>query len=156
MSASKLREFLESVAGEQELEFIIPHPLLPPRYHRLSEQRNMVVFLGLDFTIHIRWEGARRNEWHSITPKAFARLMREVMKRMTQYRRDLGVFARFVEAVGEHPDSDPRLDSPFYWRKIPQAQLAGKAEDHAVLLMAEINRAAETQEAQETQTKGEE
>ena len=113
MPASKLRKLLDDVAGFEELCLTIPHPLLPPRFHDLCENRNMILVLDDSMTIRVTWEGSRFEDYHPLNPAAAGRLLAEVQSNMTKYRRDLQVFERFIRQWGEKPFDVPRfLDPP--------------------------------------------
>lgn len=127
--AKSLREALEDLAGEEELEFIIPHPVLPPRFQDICEDRNMILTLDMDFTIHVRWEGARRNEWLSLTPGGTRRLVREVLRNLTKYRRDLQTYGQFLDRVAEQPFDDPRSDDSSSRREPPIPELIEEEEE---------------------------
>ena len=120
---------------------IIPHPFLPPRYQKLSQERNMILLLDRDMTLHIRWEGSKLHEHLPLTPRAARGLIRECLGRMTKYRRDLQVFSKFIEENAEQPFDDPRALDPirFKERELPPAQpLEEETEDTATELVAEI------------------
>lgn len=112
MAPRKMKDFLDSTAGDEEIEFIIPHTFLPPRYVKEGERRNLIVMLDRDLTVHLRWENSRLGNWANITPGEFRRLMRECLNKESKYRADLKVFADFVGERAEAPFEDPIYDEP--------------------------------------------
>ena len=106
-----LEEALYEVTGLKEIEFNIPHIFLPPRYRKICENRNMVLVVDEELVIHVRWEGALHDEYLPLTPKAACHLIKECTVRMTNYRRDLGVFSRFVKNEGEAFSGNSRDDN---------------------------------------------
>ena len=72
----------------------------------------MLLLFDRDMTLHIRWEGSRLHEHSPLTPRAAMRLLREVARNMTKYRRELHVFSRFIDEIGEAPFEDPRYELP--------------------------------------------
>lgn len=113
MPVSKLRRLLEDEAGFEDFCLTIPHPLLPPRFHDLCENRNMILVLDDSMTIRVTWEGSRFEEYYPLNPAAAGRLLAEVQSNMTNYRRDLQIFERFIRQWGEKPFDVPRfLDPP--------------------------------------------
>lgn len=145
--ASPLRQLLDDEAGWEEFEMIIPHPFLPPRFREMSENRNMILLLDRDMTLHIRWEGSRMHEHHPLTPRSARRLVREVLKRMTTYRADLQVFSRFFEQNAEQPFDDPRAPDPlrFKEREMPPASKIEDPEEHEVVAEVEIEEQLEAE-----------
>jgi hypothetical protein len=99
---------LEQNVGFEEIQFVIPHAFLPPRFRDISDGRNMLLCLDLDVTIHVRWEGAHQNAHHPLTPGAARRLLRECKRNMTRYRTDLTTFANFLDAEAEEPSWELR------------------------------------------------
>ncbi len=128
--ASQLRKLLDKEAGWEEFRMIIPHPFLPPRFQKSAKNRNMILLLDRDMTLHIRWEGARLHEHHPLTPQAARRLIEEVLGYMTKYRRELKVFSRFIGEWGEQPFDDPRAMDPLRLkeREAPSASLEVREE----------------------------
>jgi len=120
---SRLREILERKAIEEDLQFLIPHPFLPPRFRRISENRNMILLIDQELTAHVRWEGARLAEHHPLTVGATRQLIREVMRNMTRYRRELGIYGRFIEEYTEEPFDDERYESFRLVKELPTAVL---------------------------------
>lgn len=110
MGISQFRALLEKKALEDDIQFTIPHPLLPPRFREICEDRNMILLLDQDLTIHVRWEGERMSEHHPLTKGATRRLIREVLRKAKEYRRDLEIFARFVDQKAEEPFDDDRYE----------------------------------------------
>ena len=146
---SPLKALLEKEAGWEEFQMIIPHPFLPPRYRELSKNRNMVLLLDRDMTLHIRWEGSRLHEHHPLTPRAAQRLVREALDRMSKYRRELQVFSRFCGQNAEQPFEDLRALDPLRLkeREMPSAQLEEEEEDEIVEIGCEVE-IAEAMEAE--------
>jgi hypothetical protein len=107
-----LKSKLNHVVGNfGEVEFILPHVFLPPRFKEISEDRNMILFLDIDQVMHVRWEGALQDSHHPLTPGACRRLFRECVRNMRKYRKDLDAFSRFVDKTAEEPFWDPRVSS---------------------------------------------
>jgi len=119
VSRSPLRELLEKEAGWEEFQMVVPHPFLPPRFRKLAEGRNMIILLDRDMTLHVRWEGARVHEHHPLTPRATQGLIREILRYMTKYRRELQVFSGFVGSCAEQPFDDPRALDPVRFKDKP-------------------------------------
>lgn len=138
--SSPLRALLEEEAGWEEFQMNIPHPFLPPRYQELSNNRNMILVLDRDMTLHVRWEGSRLHEHHPLTPRATRHLIREVLARMTKYRREIQVFSRFIEQSAELPFDDPRALDPIRIkeREFPPAEPIVEEDDEAVEVSAEV------------------
>lgn len=111
MGISRLRALLEKVALEEDIQFTIPHPFLPPRFRKVCKNRNMLLLLDRDMTIHVRWEGERMSEHRPLTKGATRRLVREVLRKMKGYRIELGIYARFIERWAEEPFNDDRYES---------------------------------------------
>lgn len=110
MKRNKLLDLLVDKMGEEEVEFVIPHPLLPPRYRKVCQGRNLIATLDVENTIQLRWENARLQVWMSPTPGEFRVLVAYALKQMQQYRRDLQTFGNFVDRVAEAPFQDPIFD----------------------------------------------
>jgi hypothetical protein len=147
--ANRLREMLDEDAGWQDFQMVIPAPFLPPRFQELSNGRNMILLLDRDLTLHVRWVGARMHEHRPLTPGGARRLVREVLNRMTKYRRDLQVFARFVDQEAEQPFDDPRFPDPIRIsdkRELPPASKI--EEDGAVEISASVSEIREQLEAE--------
>ncbi|MBD3260535.1 MAG: hypothetical protein GF334_02485 [Candidatus Altiarchaeales archaeon] len=106
--ASRLRQELENRAGFEECEFVVPHVLLPPRFRKQAAGRNMILHMDLDYVVHVRWEGERLLPHCELTPGEIRRLLKDVNRKMTQYRQDLGVLGRFFDSHAEPPFWDPR------------------------------------------------
>ncbi len=106
-----LKKQLDHVCGFKDIEFIIPHVFLPPRFVKVSKNRNMVLTIDMDMVPHVYWEGALQDAYHPLTPGAVRKLLRECVRNMKKYRQDLDVFARFVDGEAEMPFWDPRVDS---------------------------------------------
>ena len=111
MGISRLRALLEDMALEEDIQFTIPHPFLPPRFREICENQNMLLLVDQDLTIHVRWEGARMAEHYPLTKGATRRLIREVLRKMKEYRRDVEVYARFIEHHAEEPLDDERYEA---------------------------------------------
>jgi hypothetical protein len=106
-----LKEQLNRALGFGEVSFTIPHVFLPPRFKEISQDRNMIMFMDMDTVVHVRWEGARQDEHHPLTPGACRRLFKECIRNMKRYRQDFDAFARFVDKDAEEPFWNPREDS---------------------------------------------
>lgn len=124
MKRNKLLDLLMEKVGQEEVGFVIPHPLLPPRYRKVCESRNMIVTLDVENTIQLRWENARLMTWMSPTPGEFRTIVSYAMKKIQQYRRDLETFGDFVDRVAENPFLDPIFDDG----EVPKAGVAEKRE----------------------------
>lgn len=111
MKKKPLAELLEEDCGLKDFHLILPHPLLPPRFREKSEQRNMILLLDRELTLHVRWEGARMHEHWPLTPAEAVRLIREVLSRLTIYRQELNTFSRFVAEAAEQPFEAKRFDA---------------------------------------------
>ncbi len=109
--AKSLKEQLNRALGFDEVSFTIPHVFLPPRFKDISKDRNMILFMDLDTVMHVRWEGARADEHHPLTPGACRRLFKECISNMKKYRKDLDAFSRFVDIEAEVPFWNPRENS---------------------------------------------
>ena len=109
--AKSLKEQLNRALGFDEINFIIPHVFLPPRFKEISKNRNMILFMDMDTVMHVRWEGARQDEHHPLNPGACRRLFKECIRNMKKYRKDLDVFSRFIDIEAEIPFWDPRSNS---------------------------------------------
>lgn len=109
--ARSLKKKLDQALGFDEVSFIIPHVFLPPRFREISKNRNMILFMDMDTVMHVRWEGARQDEYHPLTPGACRRLFKECISNMKKYRKDLDDFSRFVDKDAEVPFWDPRKSS---------------------------------------------
>lgn len=109
--AKSLKEKLNRALGFDEISFTIPHVFLPPRFKEMSKNRNMILFMDTDTVMNVRWEGARQDEHHPLTPGACRRLFKECISNMKKYRKDLDAFARFVDGEAENPFWDPRTNS---------------------------------------------
>ncbi len=136
MGISRLRVLLEEKATEEDIQFIIPHPLLPPRFREICEDRNMVLLLDTDMTIHVRWEGERMSEHHPLTRGATRRLVREVLRKATAYRRELEVYARFVDRWAEEPFDDDRYEGVRFPKPPPPAVNGAVEEEESVEISA--------------------
>lgn len=136
--ASQLRKVLEDKVGEEEIRFTIPHPFLPPRFQEISEGRNMIVLLDRDFMLHVRWEGALSAEHHPLSPGDVRRLLKDVFRRMSTYRRDLEVFGRFANEYGERPFDDHRND-PVEWEREAEPAKDPEEEEEDSEVTAEID-----------------
>ena len=105
----------------------------------------MILFLDQDLTLHVRWEGARIHEHHPLTPGAVNRLVKEVLRRMSQYRKDLEIFNRFVRQNAERPFEDDRPLDPYHFkeRELPPAGKIVEEEDRTIEITADIHLPAE-------------
>jgi hypothetical protein len=140
--SSPLKDLLEKEAGWEAFQMVVPHPFLPPRYLEKARNRNMIILLDQNMTLHVRWEGSRRHEHLPLTPRATRGLIREVLDRMAKYRRDLKAFSTFVEKNAEQPFDDVRAPDPVRWKK---RELPNATKDPEVVAEIEIN--AEMEEA---------
>ena len=109
--AKSLKKQLDRALGFDEISFIIPHVFLPPRFKKVSRNRNMIMFMDMDTVLHVKWEGSRQDEHHPLTPGACRRLFKECIRNMKKYRKDLDAFSRFVDDEAEVPFWNPRRDS---------------------------------------------
>lgn len=140
---SKFRKLLDRMAGEREIEFLIPHPFLPPRLQEVAERRNMILLFDRDFTLHVRWEGARRGEWHSITPGEARQIIASARRLLTRYRTELLAFEGFIRATAEQPFDHPRFDPPSDLKKLPKPKIREEGtSDSVTVITAEISAAA--------------
>lgn len=115
MSVEKLRSQLEWSLGFEECRFTVPHIFLPPRFREISQDRNMILTIGGDMVMCVRWEGSRLEEYHPLNPAAAGHLLKEVRDNMTRYRREIKVFEKFIRENAEVPDErDARPLDPFY------------------------------------------
>lgn len=96
---------------DSEVQFTIPHVFLPPRFKEISNNRNMILFLDIDQVVHVRWEGARFEEHHPLTPGACRRLFKDCVANMKRYRKDLDSIARFIDREAQAPFWNPRENS---------------------------------------------
>ncbi len=154
---SPLRKLLEEEAGWEEFRMTIPHPFLPPRFQKLSKNRNMVLLLDRDMTLHVRWEGSRLHEHHPLTPGAARGLIREVSSRMTKYRREVQVFSRFIGQKAEEPFEDNRSPDPLRWKERELPAASRIEENPAQEVVANITvetRIGEALEAEHLLSKG--
>jgi hypothetical protein len=135
---SQLRKSLNEDAGIGEFEFIIPNSFLPPRFRKLPEQRNLILLVDQDLTIHVRWKGARFHEHHPLTPREAQQLIRESLGYMKKYRRELQIFSRFIGEMGEQPFDDPRPLDPANSQE-PQEAAAPKEKRQKVLSEVEMS-----------------
>lgn len=117
MRASQLRQLLEDKTGEEQLEFRVPNIFLPPRFRELSEGRDLLLMMDDDLTIHIRWHGQDFHEHHPLTPGASRRLVGEIMRYMTKYRKHLKVFGKFIYEYAEQPWNEKRYHDGFRQEK---------------------------------------
>jgi len=109
--ARRLKSLLNKLKGEEEIEFIIPHTFLPPRYREMAERHNMILVFDRDMTLHVRWEGVRLLEWNSISSGEARRIVSSVLRHLAHYEREVRVFSRFLDANAELPFEDPRFDA---------------------------------------------
>jgi len=130
--SKKLKNLLDSLAGEKEIEWIIPHPFLPPRYKKICENRNMVLLLSRNLTVRIRWEGARLGEWISPSPVEIRRLIREVKRKMTDYRKQLDIYSNFITEWVDTTSSNPVEDDPSSHRKPREAVILDDCSEEVV------------------------
>ncbi len=101
MKASQLRQLLDYNAGGEQLEFRIPLIFLPPRFRKLSKERDLLLVLDEYFTINVRWQDEDFHTHHPLTPGESRRLVGEVMKYMKKYRENLRVFGKFLNEWSE-------------------------------------------------------
>jgi len=119
---SQLRTLLEQGVGVRSFQFIIPHPFLPPRFRKISENRNMILLIDQDVTMYARWEGERLERHQPLSKGAVRQLLREVTQRMKDYRRDLEIYGRFIESQGEEPFGGSRYEFPTIPRELDGAE----------------------------------
>lgn len=131
-----LKKYLKEFAGEKEIEWIIPHPFLPPRYQKRCENRNMILLIDLDFIAHIKWEGARIEDWCSPTPGELRTLLRQVQVKVKKYQKQMVVFSKFVDGAVDEPFGNPIDDDLSSKRKPKNAELI---EDDKINLIVDIN-----------------
>lgn len=112
MTQGRLRRKLEALAGEEDMEFSIPHPLLPPRFQKSSAGRNMLLRVNSELQTFIGWEGARLHPWLTLTPRQACWLLRDVTRRTVAYRRDTEELGKFLRKFGSPPPPDPILADP--------------------------------------------
>ena len=112
MTRSRLPQKLETYAGEEDLEFIVPYPLLPPRFYKASRGRNMLLQVSVDLQIFIGWEGSRIADWSVLTPRAARALLRDVIRKMGHYKQDVEIFSKFLYENAMYPAPDPVFDDP--------------------------------------------
>ncbi len=136
-----LREKLERAGGVRNIEFMIPHMFLPPRFKKISEGRNMILLVDPDLVSHVRWEGSLQDEFHPLRRKAVQKLIDGCVARMKDYRSDLGVFSRFIERRTEEPFWDPRVDSLAEEREPKSAE--GPSEPKGVVATVKAEPVAE-------------
>lgn len=129
MKKSKFLRTLEALAGEEQLELVIPHPLLPPRFLKISRGRNMLLQFNTDLQIFVGWEGARINKWEVLTPRGTSLLIRDVRRKLHQYDLDMGALQQFVQKNANYPIPDPAFEDPSE-RAIPrEAEEADEKKD---------------------------
>lgn len=101
MGRSRLRKRLEYRAGEEKLDFVIPHALLPPRFRDGGE--NLILQLDLDFKLRVFAQNNHLVEPRYLTKAEARRLIEDVLRNLNNYRKDLEIFSRFIQAVAEQP-----------------------------------------------------
>lgn len=106
MSRKSLRNFLEERVGDTELEFIVPHALLPPRYRKLSPGNNLIICLDRNFLIQMRWQNVRSGRRAILSAGEVRRLTSYVVRALRKYRTDLTSFSRFLDRVAEKPPTE--------------------------------------------------
>lgn len=129
---SKLARVVDDL---NEVEFILPHVFLPPRFKEVSKNRNMILFLDVDQVMHVRWEGALQDSHHPLTPGACRRLFKECVRNMRKYRKDLDAFSRFVDKTAEEPFWDPRN----FGGSKPRPEKTAEAEEGPEEIIAAID-----------------
>lgn len=129
---SKLARVVDDL---NEVEFILPHVFLPPRFKEVSKNRNMILFLDVDQVMHVRWEGALQDSHHPLTPGACRRLFKECVRNMRKYRKDLDAFSRFVGKTAEEPFWDPRN----FGGSKPRPEKTAEAEEDPEEIIAAID-----------------
>lgn len=135
MSKRSLRAKLERDAGWSDVLFTIPAVFLPPRFRRIATGRDMILCLNEDMEILVKWSGTQPEPHQPLTPKGFGRLIREVRRNISKYRRDLDVFSRFVSAKAEEPFWDPRRDSLHADREEQPAELSQESQEEVVAVL---------------------
>lgn len=86
----------------------------------------MLLLLDQELILHVRWEGDQVHEYDPLTPRAARRLIKESLANMTEYRREVGIFTRFITAWAESPQK-------LSCRGIPQKERHAEQEDEAAL-----------------------
>lgn len=122
MGLSKLRKLLENKVCEENISVTIPNIFLPPRFRKISEGRNMILFMDRDVTLHVRWEGVNMPAHQPLTKRATNRLIQDVLRAMAKYRTDLYIYARFMERWADDPMPSDRYDETLYERIPPPAK----------------------------------
>jgi len=106
-----LREFLEVAAGAADIDFIIPHPFLPPRYQKQSLCRNLILGMDREFRAMIRWEGELVGRDTYLSPAECSRLIHDVLERMKKYRQELRSLKSFLgKVLCEEPEGNSEED----------------------------------------------
>ncbi len=122
MGSSKLREFLEAKVCEENISITLPNVFLPPRFRKISNGHNMILFMDTDVTLHVRWEGVDLATHRPLTKRAANRLVQEVLRNMAKYRKDLYIYNRFLEEWADDPLPGERYDEAPYPRVAPFAE----------------------------------
>ncbi len=99
--ASRLRRVLENRSGIERIYLRLPYIFLPPRFEKISLNRDLVLLLKDDYTLHVRWSGELEINPHPLTVNAALRLIEDVLNNMTSYRKDLSIASRFLEQHAE-------------------------------------------------------
>lgn len=108
MGISKFRLFLDETAADKDIQFVIPYTFLPPRFRKIASNRNMLLLLDQNMTIHVRWQGELMSVHCPLTKRATLHLIREVFERMNKYRRQLKTYSDFIDTWSEEPLNNKR------------------------------------------------
>jgi hypothetical protein len=98
----------------------------------------MVLLLDIDMTAHVRWESEQLAEHHPLTPGEVRRLIREVLRNMKIYRRELEVLGRFTEQKAERPFKEKRYEAPRWPRELPAAPQEEIQEEEVTEITATV------------------
>lgn len=115
--ASPLRKALESKAGLKRIHLRLPYIFLPPRFEKISNNRDLILLFKDDFTLHVRWSGALEITHHQISRSAAFSLILYVKETMSRYRTELAVVERFLDAYAENDLQEYRGREPTEWDK---------------------------------------
>ncbi len=114
---SHLRKVLENRAGLEKIYIRLPYVFLPPRFEKISRNRDLILLFDDNFTLHVRWSGELEFIHHPLTRKAAFRLVRDVQQRMTRFRRDLDITHRFLNSYAEDVGEGLRSRELTRWDK---------------------------------------
>lgn len=114
MGLSGLRKILEAKVCDENISVTIPNIFLPPRFRKISNGRDMILFMDRDVTLHVRWEGVTMPAHQPLTKRATNRLIQDVLRTMAKYRSDLYIYSRFMERWADDPMPSERYDETLY------------------------------------------